>query len=258
MDEELDLRAFFRAMARHWRIIALITVVALVAGGLAALLWPPEYQATATVAVTKPRYILDFDDRLRSAYAASGGTLPLGVIAANAYTALATNETLETRVLEELGWSMPLADLEKRVRIKADGGVILFTGKNSIPEHAANLANTWAQLYAEQLNTLFSSAAPNIKALEEQAGAARKALLQAEQSLAEFQSRSQITALHGAGRSPGSGRSAGHARRGRPLAPGAAQGPARRCLGGGRPVPVAAYGGIRRQHARVTALTVTV
>lgn len=195
MDEELDLRAFFLAMARHWRIIAIVTAVAVVAGGLVALLWPPEYRATATVAVTKPRYILDFDERLKSAYAAGGGTLPLGVIAANAYTALATNETLETRVLEELGWRITLADLEKQVNIKADGGVIQITGKNSTPEHAANLANTWARLYAEQLNALFSSAAPNIAALEAQTATAHAALLQAEQALAEFQARSQITAL---------------------------------------------------------------
>lgn len=195
MDEELDLRAFFLVMARHWRIIAIITVVAVVAGGLIALLWPPEYQATATVAVTKPRYILDFDERLRSAYAASGGTLPLGVVAANAYTALATNETLKTRVLEKLGWHITLSDLEKQVKIKADAGVIQFTGKDSAPEHAAALANAWAQLYAEQLNALFSSAAPNIAPLEAQVSAARTALLQADQALSEFQSRSQITAL---------------------------------------------------------------
>lgn len=195
MDEELDLRAFFQAMARHWRLIAIVTVVAVVAGVLIALLWPPEYQATATVAVTKPRYVLDFDERLRSLTAASSGTLPLGVVAANAYTALATNESLKTRVLQELGWNISLEDLEKQMAIKADSGVIQFTGKNSTPEHAATLANTWARLYAEQLNALFSSAAPNIAPLQAQVAAAQTALLQAEQALAEFQARSQITAL---------------------------------------------------------------
>jgi len=195
MDEELDLRAFFLAMARHWRLIAIITVVAVVAGGLLALLWPPEYQATATVAVTKPRYVLDFDERLRSLTAASSGSLPLGVVAANAYTALATNESLKARVLQELGWGLRMEALEKQISIKADAGVIQFTGKNSAPEHAADLANTWAKLYAEQLNTLFSSSAPNIQALEGQVSTAQEALLQAEQALAEFQARSQITAL---------------------------------------------------------------
>ncbi len=195
MDEELDLRAFFQAMARHWRLIAIVAAVAVVAGVLIAFLWPPEYQATATVAVTKPRYVLDFDERLRSLTAASSGTLPLGVVAANAYTALATNESLKTRVLQELGWNISLEDLEKQMAIKADSGVIQFTGKNSTPEHAATLANTWASLYAEQLNALFSSAAPNIAPLQAQVAAAQTALLQAEQALAEFQARSQITAL---------------------------------------------------------------
>lgn len=195
MDEELDLRAFFQAMARHWRLIAIITVVAVVAGGLIALLWPPEYQATATVAVTKPRYVLDFDERLRSLSATSGGTLPLGVVAANAYTALATNESLKAGVLQELGWGMSVEDLSKQVRIKAESGVIQFTGKGPSPQRAATLANTWARLYAEQLNALFSSAAPNITALEGQVSQARAALLQTEQALAEFQARSQITAL---------------------------------------------------------------
>lgn len=195
MDEELDLRAFFQAMARHWRLIAIVTIAAVVAGGLIALLWPPEYQATATVAVTRPRYVLDFDERLRSLSATSGGTLPLGVVAAHAYTALATNESLKASVLQELGWGMSGEDLSKQIRVKADSGVIQFTGKNSSPEHAAQLANTWARLYTEQLNALFSSVAPNITALEGQASAAQAALLKADQDLADFQARSPITAL---------------------------------------------------------------
>jgi uncharacterized protein involved in exopolysaccharide biosynthesis len=195
MDEELDLRAFFLTIARHWRLIAVITLVAVVAGGLAAFLWPPEYQATATVAVTKPRYVLAFDERLRSLAAASSETLPLGVIATNAYTALATNEALRSSVLDELGWNTSLEDLEKSIGIKADSGVIQFTGKGSTPERAAQVANTWARLYAEQLNTLFSSIAPNIAALQKEEGSARSTLLQTEQALADFQARSQITAL---------------------------------------------------------------
>jgi len=83
MDEELDLRAFSLTIARHWRLIAITTVIAVVVGVIAAILWPPEYQATATVAVTKPRYVLDFDERLRSLAATNSGNLPLGVIATN-------------------------------------------------------------------------------------------------------------------------------------------------------------------------------
>jgi len=195
MDEELDLRAFSLTIARHWRLIAITTVIAVVVGVLAVLLWPPEYQATATVAVTKPRYVLDFDERLRSLAATNSGNLPLGVIATNAYTLLATNEELKGRVLKELGWSISLEDLQKSMSIKADSGVIQFTGKGSNPERASLIANAWARLYAEQLNALFSSTAPNITALEGEAGYSLSALLQTEQALADFLARSQIASL---------------------------------------------------------------
>jgi succinoglycan biosynthesis transport protein ExoP len=195
MDEELDLRAFFLTIARHWKLIAIIIFMAVVAGALAAFLWPPEYQATATVAVTKPRYVLDFDERLRSLSATTGSSLPLGVIATNAYTLLATNEELRSGVLRELSLGISLDELKKNMSIKADSGVIQFTGKGPSPERASQIANTWARLYADQLNTLFSSTAPNISALETEAGSARSALLQSEQALADFQARSQITSL---------------------------------------------------------------
>jgi len=194
MDEELDLRAFFLTIARRWKLIAVITLVAVVAGALAAFLWPPEYQATATVAVTKPRYVLDFDERLKS-LASTSGILPLGVIATNAYTQLATNEALKASVRKELGWNITLEDLTDGIKIKADSGVIQFTGKGSSPERAALLANTWARLYAEQLNGLFSSVDPNVSALKSEAESASSALLQSEQALADFQTRSQIASL---------------------------------------------------------------
>lgn len=194
MDEELDLRALFLTIARRWKLIAIITLVAVVAGALAAFLWPPEYQATATVAVTKPRYVLDFDERLKS-LASTSGNLPLGVIATNAYTQLATNEALKDSVRTELGWNITLEDLTKGIKIKADSGVIQFTGKGSSPERASLLANTWARLYAEQLNGLFSSVDPNVSALKSEAESASSALLQSEQTLADFQARSQIASL---------------------------------------------------------------
>lgn len=192
MDQEVSLRTLLLALGRRWKLIAAITLIAVVAGVLAALLWPPEYQATATVAVTRPRYILEFDTRLQSA----GGTgLPLGVISANAYTALARNNGLMNQVREELGWDGSLENLESSIRLKADSGVIQFTGTSRSPQTAARIADTWSRLYANQLNGLFSSAAPKISALESQIVEARSALVRAEKTLADFQARSQITGL---------------------------------------------------------------
>lgn len=195
MDQEIDLRTLVLALGRRWKLIALIALIAVVAGVLAALLWPPEYQATATVAVTRPRYILEFDTRLQSSAAAGAASLPLGVISANAYTALARNNDLMNQVREELGWGDSLESLESSIGLKADSGVIQFTGKNRNPQTAARIADTWSRLYAEQLNEMFSSTSPKIVALEDQIGEARSTLVQAEKALADFQARSQITSL---------------------------------------------------------------
>jgi len=195
MDQEVSLRTLLLALGRRWKLIAAITLIGVVGGVLAVLLWPPEYQATATVAVTRPRYILEFDTRVLSAAAVGTTNLPLGVISANAYTALARNNDLLESVREELGWTGSLGSLESSIRLKADSGVIQFTGKSGNPQTAARIADTWSRLYATQLNELFSSTAPKITALEDQIPEARSALVQAEKALSDFQAQSQITSL---------------------------------------------------------------
>jgi len=129
MDQEMDFRNFLLTVARHWRLVAIIVLIAVIAGVLVAFLWPPEYRATATVAITKPRYVLDFDDQLRSLSSTTGSSLPLGVIATNAYTQLAMNDELKQLVLKDLGWGISLSELEEMIKIRADSGVIQFTGK---------------------------------------------------------------------------------------------------------------------------------
>jgi len=195
MDEELDLRAVSLAIVRRWKLILIMCALALVAGALVMLLSPPEYHSTATVAVAKPRFILRFDTSIQSLARTGDRDLPLGVIATDAYTIMAMNGDLKIAVLKELGWKISVDDLNEHIKIEGDSGVIQFTGKDSDPQKAAQIASAWARLYTKQLNESFSSTTPNIPILEQQLTESRGELDAAEKALADFQATSRIRAL---------------------------------------------------------------
>lgn len=180
MEEEIDLRAVILALVRRWRIVAAITLVALIGGALFAFLGAPKYEATAVVAITITG---KKDDN------------PFASLTSQSYALLATSKDLEARVLTALGWNVPLESLEQSIRVKSDGGVIQLIATSARPEKAAQIATTWARLYVEHLNEIFALPAPDLAILEEQVEQQRSALIAAEQALTDFQARNQITSL---------------------------------------------------------------
>ena len=63
MEEEIDLREYVEVLIRYWKWIVRAALAAAVVALVVSLLLPPTYEATALVAVTKPRYAMQFDPR---------------------------------------------------------------------------------------------------------------------------------------------------------------------------------------------------
>jgi uncharacterized protein involved in exopolysaccharide biosynthesis len=191
LDQEIDLRPYLTALFKNWYWIlgsgALAGAVALII----SLLLPPAYEATALVAITRPRYLLQFDARFQNVT----NIQPVY----RAYPELATSDVV-LQELREVGGreaNISLSTLRQSLSASAgaDPSLIRLSVKEGNPETAAMLANQWAEIYIQRANELFGN--QNIEQVaffEGQLAMAADELEAAQRAMIAFQggNRSQI------------------------------------------------------------------
>lgn len=193
MEEEIDLRAYIAVLwkGKYW--IAGLALVAALAALAVSLALPPAYEATALVAVTKPRYTLEFDPKL-----STGDVQP----SYKAYPDLAMGDQIIAALIDDLGSG--LDDDERSVRVVramleaqngSDASIIRLTVQNGSPERTAAIANRWAALFVAQANQLYGQSEQDRAFFETQLAGAEQTLAQAEQALVDFQSRNEVAIL---------------------------------------------------------------
>jgi len=161
-----------------------LAVVAALVALIVSLLLPPTYAATALVAVTEPRYMMNFDPRFETT-----DIQP----AYKAYPELAGSDALQQEVLAQAE-TLPkgvetLDDLREAVDAESgdDPSLVHLTVEARDPEVAAALANLWAERFAVRANDLYGSAnAEQVTFLETQLAGAETTLAEAEQALVDF------------------------------------------------------------------------
>ncbi len=191
MEDEIDLRAYIQIVLRGWRLIIGLTVLgALVAGGVSFIL-PEIYEATALVSVSQARYSLRLEG------ASQNVALPL-----KAYPDLAFSDEVLTRVFDQVRVDAPasvqtLAEFRRQLTVAAaaDPTLLRLTVRDQHPEHAARVANTWAQTLAQQAGQLYGQDLANLATYEAQLATMKSDLDLAEQALAAFQASNQAAIL---------------------------------------------------------------
>jgi len=165
MEDEIDLRKYIDVLLRHWKLIVSITVIAVFVAGLVSFLSPSVYEAKAQVLITKfaPQY---------QAGTGAGSQR-------EALIALATSSAVATQVIEQLGDELEPG--EKRVKamlgkvqVGQKGDLIEITLKSSDPKKAADIANTWAEVYENYVNSLYSGISQSLEELRAQANVAKQ------------------------------------------------------------------------------------
>ncbi len=194
MEEEIDLRKYVQVLVQYWKWITGAALIAATAALVVSFLLPPTYEATALVAVTKPRYVMQFDPRFE--------TLDNIQPAYKAYPELASSDDLLRDLMERLD-PLPrgvqtLRDVKEMVEAEggADPSIIRLTVRARDPEEAARIANVWAALFVERANELYGTHnEAELHFFEEQLQRAEAELQSAEQALIEFQARNQQAIL---------------------------------------------------------------
>lgn len=193
MEEEIDLRVYVEVLIRYWKWIAGLALAAAVVAFAVSSFISPTYEATALAAITKPRYVMQFDPRFQT----EDVTQPY-----KAYPELATSDDLLRDLMTKVD-SLPkgvesLQDVRGMLEAKlgADPSLVQLVVSSHDPETAAYVANGWAELFVTQANEIYGAHGEgNVSFFEEQLTQAQAELDTANQALTEFQSRNQKAVL---------------------------------------------------------------
>ncbi len=193
MEEEIDLRPYIEAVIRSWKWIIGAAILAAVIAFAITFFIPPTYEATALVAVTEPRQVVEFDPRIKVA----DDELPF-----DAYPELATSDELLVSLLNEVeSATSDITNLKSlrgilSAKAGADPSLLNLSVQNGDPVLAAEIVNKWAELFVVKANDVFGSQGDDqLLFFEEQLENSSEELQQAEDALVEYQTRNRSMIL---------------------------------------------------------------
>jgi capsular polysaccharide biosynthesis protein len=159
---------------RFWLIVA----GALIAGVLAAILclvWPPSYEASALLLITKLRPVVNFDPRFETATEENLVNLSIqdDQVRRQTLVGLAQSPDLLLAVLAQLADALPpeertLGALRGATDVSTQGNLIVLEARADTADKAATIANAWAEVYVQRTNKLYSTTAPSVEQIEQQ------------------------------------------------------------------------------------------
>jgi len=195
VDDEIDLREYVKVLIRHWKWIAALAVVAAVVALVVSFMLSPTYEAMALVVITKPRYVMRFDEKFETV---NDIEQPY-----KAYPSLAMSDDLLLQTVAAMNPPLPEKDRDLkgfRNMLEAvsgsDPSVVELRVQHQEAELATRIANTWAGIFVERVNELYDASAQDVSFFEDQLADADAVLGQAEQALIEFQGRNQAGILN--------------------------------------------------------------
>ncbi len=190
---EIDLRKYILLLIKHWwQIFVCAAIIAILSFSFSSML-TVSYQATALVAITKPRYELNFNTQIQ--------TLDIQP-ANNAFLDLATSDDVLKQVYDQ--WTnrpASVKDLQDfrdsifQVKSGSDTSILKLIVTTDNPEESARLANLWATFLIHKANTVYFGQDQQLTFLENQMENAKNDLDQAENALVDFQAQNQLQIL---------------------------------------------------------------
>ncbi len=190
-EQEIDLRPYVTGLwnKRYW--IIGFGLLGIVLGLAISSIIAPTYEATALVASTLPRERLEFDSRIQSVT----DSQPL-----QAYPELALSDAILVELLDDLSVGHPLTLTQLRKMLDAsvgsDPSIIKLTVEYTDPEIAAEMANTWAELFVSWANKLYGyQGDEQLVFFEARLSEAASQLEAAELALGDFQTNDRSSIL---------------------------------------------------------------
>ena len=187
-DQEIDLRPYIEAVFAKWYWIVGAGVAFAVLGLIVSFMMAPTYEATALVAISKPRQRVQFDPRIQTV---ADDEQPV-----NAYPELALSDELLMQVIKQLSGDNGYSLAELRGKFDAvpggDPSILRLTVSDVDPTTAAELANVWAELFVTWASQIYGDQGDDqLLFFESQLAEAEAELEAAEEALIDFQARNR-------------------------------------------------------------------
>jgi polysaccharide biosynthesis transport protein len=193
LDDEIDLRPYVAALLKNWYWILGSGMAAAIIALIISSLLPLTYEATALVAITRPRYVLQFDSRFQNV----SNIQPVY----RAYPELATSDSVLQELRETHSGAIDIPSLTNlRQALSASAGadpsLIRLSAKGGDPQTVTALANDWADIYIQRANELFGNQSiEQVAFFEGQLALAAQDLDAAQQAMIAFQGQNRSVIL---------------------------------------------------------------
>ena len=215
MEDEIDLREYVLVLARWWReivAITLLTVAVAVVGVLATRsMLPPQYEATAVVAIAPVRSQVTFEERFltlspedlqdlaanqSARRQALLGLVKTGAVAQAVIDRLGDDILAEEERTPAVLLGMVQAELAAQDNRRAESDLIQIRAVADSPQKAAAIATAWAEEYVDHVNTLYGQLPPDLLAsVQQQLAEAQGTYEQAQQELERFLGENRLDQL---------------------------------------------------------------
>lgn len=194
-EDEIDLRPYILAVLKYWWLIALLAVLAGAAALVFSLVRAREYQATATVLLTRSRPTLELADQFPTVNEPVDARARM-----EALESIAKSDGIAAQTLNELDGGLnsefeDYSELRENIEISSEGDLLIITATARNPELATQMANEWAGQTVAAINFAYSGEQP-LAVIQEQLASANQEYLAAQSGLEAFIQDNQIDFLN--------------------------------------------------------------
>jgi len=190
--DEIDLRIYVRVLFKNWLWILAAVVLCAAAAMGASFAMSPTYEASALIAITDARYLLQLDPRFETTDERPSYKV---------YTDLAVSSDVLQALWSELdqkpagmvGWQGLKGALE--AESGSDSSLLKLTVQLPDPAVVAGVANAWAEVLVERVNDIYGSSGDDLLFFAQQLDRAESDLGTAETALNDFQSTNKVQIL---------------------------------------------------------------
>ncbi|GIV77839.1 MAG: hypothetical protein KatS3mg050_2233 [Litorilinea sp.] len=213
-EDEIDLRQYLEVLLRWWREIVGLTLAAVVLAAVGVLILrqfqTPVYAASASVAIVRTISDVNFDPRFRTTSEDTTNSTA-ATARRSALVSLATSGAIAQAVAAELGdmlseeerqpgtlVEMVTAELARPEGSRTtDSDLIRITVEADSPEKAAAIANTWARIYVDQVNTVYGQVPDELlNSIQAELAKAQEKYQQSQAQLEQFIAQSRVDELN--------------------------------------------------------------
>jgi uncharacterized protein involved in exopolysaccharide biosynthesis len=169
-------------------------VVAVLAACLALFIFPRTYDGEALVLVSRPRYEVELESKMKSSQEPLSSQAAQNVSAVRSrmdtLALIARSTEVESAVQQRLAAKLPAEELRPgrlvpRIRVRPASELLRITATAGDPELAADLANAWADSVAARVEAIYGSGA-GVRAVEAEVERAYESYTAADRALSRF------------------------------------------------------------------------